>query len=345
MEPRRTVGRSLRLAQIQQALYKSPDGLTSKELAKLCGVCARTIQRDLLDLQTHLDTPLSQLGDRYGIVGNRGLPPVFFSLYEAIALFLACRLALRQSNANNPYMREALAKMSAAMPPELATRLILGINGNCEEADTNFAAVFEAVGLGWIEHRQVKLRYHYPPGHQVGQHREWILEPYFIEMSGAGRSTYVFGHAFSERLEGFISLRLDRITKAEVLPKSFRVPSEAELEALLRSAWGTMWQEDTEVRFRLPDHMASQVKASVARSTESEFDSPAEGYSVALHISSWLEAHPIMRGFPPTLQELTPELLEQYFIEHAKRFEESCGLLQSSDDSGKSEKQQLSKGN
>lgn len=324
MELGRTVSRSVRLAWIQRALYNSPDGLTSSELAKLCGVCVRTIQRDLFDLQIHLDTPLSQIGDRYGVAGNCGLPPVFFSTYEAIALFLACRLALRQSDANNPHMLQALAKVSAAMPPELATRLMLGIKNKGEETDADSGNIFEAVGLGWIEHRQVKLDYSSP---NTVQHREWVLEPYFIEMSGAGRSTYIFGRAFTNGTEGLISFRFDRIRKAEILPASFKAPSEAELEALLSFAWGTMWQEQTEVRYRLPDRMVRRARAQAASFPRSVADFPAEGYSVALHLSSWLEAHPVMRRLSTTLKELTPELLEQQFSEHAHKLEESCGIL------------------
>jgi predicted DNA-binding transcriptional regulator YafY len=104
-----SIPRSIRLAQLQHLLHKNPKGLTSHELARLCGVCVRTIQRDLLDLQTDLNVPITQNGNRYGILGSYTLPPVFFSLYEAMALFLASRLALRQTDENNPHMQQALA--------------------------------------------------------------------------------------------------------------------------------------------------------------------------------------------------------------------------------------------
>ncbi|MEK7354643.1 MAG: WYL domain-containing protein [Chloroflexota bacterium] len=324
MKPTRAVARSVRLAQIQYALHKRPDGLTSHELAELCGVCVRTVQRDLFDLQVHLNIPLIQNGDRYGIVSDYRLPPVSLSAYEAIALFLACRLALRQADKNNPHMRQALDKVSAAMPEELAARLKVGIGEASEEADTNFAMVFEAVGLAWMTQRQVSLSYLSARDNEL---REWVLEPYFMEMSGAGRSTYVIGHAYTEGLEGLISFRLDRVKTAEILPTSFEAPSDDALEQLLSSAWGTMWKEQTEVRFELPANLIRQSRERGAHLPQSIVGSPGDIATVALHISSWLEVHPWIRSTTSNLLELTPELIEQHFDEHIRKLKQSCGMI------------------
>ncbi len=51
--------RYVRLTQIQYHLHKSRSGLTTRELADLCGATVRTVQRDLLVLQSDLHVPLS----------------------------------------------------------------------------------------------------------------------------------------------------------------------------------------------------------------------------------------------------------------------------------------------
>lgn len=76
MEPGQSLARSTRLAQIQHFLLKTSKGLTARELAHLCGVTIRTIQRDLLTLQSDLSVPLNQDGDRYSILAGYILPPV-----------------------------------------------------------------------------------------------------------------------------------------------------------------------------------------------------------------------------------------------------------------------------
>jgi predicted DNA-binding transcriptional regulator YafY len=47
----RIVSKTARLQQIVHLLYRNPHGLTTQELATFCGVTARTIQRDLKDLE------------------------------------------------------------------------------------------------------------------------------------------------------------------------------------------------------------------------------------------------------------------------------------------------------
>ena len=116
-----SIPRAIRLARLQHLLHKHPQGLTSYELASLSGVCVRTIQRDLLDLQADLGVPITQHGRRYGIMGGFSLPPVFFNLFEATALFLASRLALHQTDQNNPHMEQALIKISDVLPFPIAS--------------------------------------------------------------------------------------------------------------------------------------------------------------------------------------------------------------------------------
>ena len=56
-----------RLSKLTQLLYRHPRGLTTQEMARLCAVTQRTIQRDLRSLQ-RMDVPLWQEGDRYGVL-------------------------------------------------------------------------------------------------------------------------------------------------------------------------------------------------------------------------------------------------------------------------------------
>ncbi|MEK7777326.1 MAG: HTH domain-containing protein, partial [Chloroflexota bacterium] len=77
MKPGEGLGRSIRLARMQHFLHKNARGLTSQELAKLCEVCVRTVQRDLLALQSDLEVPVTQDGDRYGILNSYILPLSF----------------------------------------------------------------------------------------------------------------------------------------------------------------------------------------------------------------------------------------------------------------------------
>ncbi len=154
-----SIPRSVRLAQLQQFLHRNPDGLTSRELARLCGVCTRTIQRDLLDLQADLSVPITQDGKRYSLLGGFTLPPVFFSLYEAVALFLVSRLALRQTDENNPHLQQALSKMVSILPSELAHQLQKSVQFFANKPDNpHYIHVLEQVAIAWTAQRVIKCK-------------------------------------------------------------------------------------------------------------------------------------------------------------------------------------------
>ena len=87
--------RSVRLNRIQEFLRAQPGGYTARELARLTGVTPRSIQRDLLLLQSEAGVPLTENAGRYGILEPERLSPMRLNLQEARALLLATRLFLR----------------------------------------------------------------------------------------------------------------------------------------------------------------------------------------------------------------------------------------------------------
>ena len=77
------MNRSVRLSYLQRLFYRRPDGYRSSELARLCGVDRRTINRDLADLGGEpFYLPLELEGWRWRLMeGHRfTLPPVQLSL-------------------------------------------------------------------------------------------------------------------------------------------------------------------------------------------------------------------------------------------------------------------------
>lgn len=102
----------------------------------------RTIQRDLLSLQSDLGIPITQLGDRYSIIEGYILPPVTFSLYEAIALFLTSRLVLRQTDERNQHVEAALTKLANLLPPGFTQKLRQSIEAITSKPSNHITLVF-----------------------------------------------------------------------------------------------------------------------------------------------------------------------------------------------------------
>ena len=252
------------------------------------------------------------------------VPPIFFSLYEAMALFLTARLALRQTDENNPHMQQALAKISAVLPSPLSERLESGIEAiTWKMTDSEFIKTFESVAIAWITQRQMKIRYLSLSSDQT---KEWLLEPYFVEMTGVGYSTYVIGHAVREGKEGVITFKLDRITSAEVLETSFEIPASFDMLKLLSSSWSIIWGEETKIKLKLSPNVTRRVKESVWHTTQIIEDLPDGGCLFTVRVGSTLDMTPWIRSWGPDVEVLEPQELREEFSEYARRLAQIYGV-------------------
>ena len=84
--------RIARLLKLQLILSQYPDGIKAGQLAQKCSVSKRTVYRDLTTLESELGVPLWEEGSRWGLAEGYFLPPISFSLQEAMTIFLALRV-------------------------------------------------------------------------------------------------------------------------------------------------------------------------------------------------------------------------------------------------------------
>jgi len=312
-----SLARAVRLTQIQHFLHSNPAGLTSKELADLCGVCMRTIQRDICSLETHLKIPLTQNGDRYGISEGYILPPVSFSLYEAMVIFLACRLALRQTDENNPHIEKAITKISSVLPLPLATLLKESASSiGDKKEDPTFIRNFEKIAIAWTTQRQVRMKYQSLESDDV---KEWLLEPYFVDMTGIGFSVYVIGHAVREGKEGIITFKFERMKDLDVLSKRFEIPNDINIGKLLASSWGIFTGEAISIVLKFSPHVTRRVKESVWHISQLIEDTPDGGCLLSLRVNSTLEITPWIRSWGPDVEVIRPNELRKEFADWAAR--------------------------
>ena len=321
LESAQRLARAVRLAQLQQLLFASKKGLTTRKLAELCGVSQRTIQRDLLALHD-IGIPVTQSGARYSILGGYLLPPVTFSLHEAMALFLASRLIFRQTDESNPHIQSALRKLADVLPQGIAQRLRQNIEELARKASNlHYVSVFEKVAIAWAAQQRLRIRYLSLRSTEV---KEWLLDPYFVEMTGVGYSTYVIGYAKGEDKEGLTTFKLDRIKEAELLNENFQLPAGLRLEKLLSSSWGVIWGETTtEIKLKFSPQVVRRVKESVWHPSQRIEDLPDGGCVLTMQVASPLEVTPWIRGWGPDVEVVEPAELRDQF----RRWSEECYRL------------------
>ena len=282
--------RTARLNRVCQLLYEYPSGVTPSRLAELCEVSVRTIYRDLQAIQDELVVPIWQHGGRYGLEERAFLPPLKLSLPEAMALYLAARLASRYSDERDPSIESALSKLATILPRpvgQYVSETVRGMRGRHE--NPHYAQLFRILSEAWAMGRQVRIRY--PSGTGGGAAvQERLVEPYFLEPSPIGHSCYLIAHCHhAGELRTF---KLERIQGIELTDEPYQIPAGFDPNGYLRSSWGVVADEEVEVRLRFSPSVASRVKECTWHPSQSTVERPDGSLDFAVTVAGTMEITP-----------------------------------------------------
>lgn len=316
MDPETPLTKAQRLQRISAFLYRHPRGLTAGELARLCGVHARTIQRDLRDLED-TGVPLTDNDStppRYSVIEGYYIPPVHLELGEAVALYMAARLLSRHPDAAGAPIADALAKLATILPEPIAAH----VHGNIQELasreqDTLFTRVFGTLILAWAGGRAVRIRYR----GSDNATQEYTLYPYLLEPSGTYGSVYVIGHC-CER-QALRTFKVERVLEARLLPETFDVPADFSL-GLLDSAWGVMYGEETnQVALRFNSSATWRIKETHWHRSQILEELPDGGCVLRVWVAHPEEMTYWVRGWGPQVEVLEPDWLRAQIAAEARQ--------------------------
>lgn len=314
MPEQESLKKAERISKLTYLLYRHPRGLTVREMARLCGVAARTIQRDLQSFD-RMGVPLWQEGNRYGVSEGYFLPPLILDLNEAASLYLAARLLSRYSDQHNPFVVSALAKLARVLPESIAGHVQRSVQALAyKRDDPAFDAVFAVVALGWATGRKVRIWHQAARSENV---HEYLVSPYFIEPSSEGYATYLIG--YSSYFNAVHTFKMERILRAQLADETFELPADFNGPRLLQSAWGVMFgHEPVEVRLRFSPQVTRRVKESVWHPTQRIEDCADGGCIFSVQVSMPLEMKPWIRGWGADVEVLAPEGLRREVAEEAR---------------------------
>lgn len=313
----RALTKAQRLSRISHLLFRHPRGLCAAELARLCGVSTRTIQRDLLALHD-LQVPVTQDGGmppRYALAEGYYIPAVHLSLHEALALYLAARLLARHADRYDPHMAGALAKLAAVLPEPVGGHIQATVQAMATRPeDAGQVRVLGRLALGWADRRCVRIRYRSARSENV---HEYVLCPYAIEPAASGGATYVIGHA--SWFDAVRTFKVERILEAELLEEGFTVSEAFDAQALLAGAWGVWWGEEAqEVVLRFAPGVATRrVQETIWHPSQELVELPGGGCELRVRVGEPLEMVPWIRGWGPQVEVLAPAWLREQIAREA----------------------------
>lgn len=220
------MSRSQRLFDLLQVLRRHRRPVSGRVLAEETGVSLRTLYRDIASLQAQGADIQGEAGLGYVLKPGFLLPPLMFTPEEIEALVLGTRWVAQRADSHlQGAARNALARISAVLPPELrieleTSPLLIGPGDPLTTGRIDLSILRGAIRA----ERKVSLSYRTGGGEPSAR----VVWPFALSFFDHARVVI----AWCELRNGFRHFRTDRIETAEVLED--RYPKRR--QALLR-AW------------------------------------------------------------------------------------------------------------
>jgi len=214
--------RTARLLSLEVLLAQSPGGLEIAEIARKCSISIRTAYRDLKALESELRVPIWSEGSKRGVVEGHHLPPIHFTVPEAMNIALAARLMQSNSRWYDPHRVSALIKLAAVVPPPLRKQIQDIIDWmEKQPRDQKQIRVSDRLAEAWILQCRASLVYRESDDQPA---REMLLEPYLIIPATPGNAGFVVGAILPEKL--ISTLKIGDIVEVRVSDQSYAIPAD-----------------------------------------------------------------------------------------------------------------------
>lgn len=308
-----------RLLQIESIILCHP-GIKRPVLANRLGVHKSTISRDIAELS--LLYPLTE--DEHGrlsFMEGYSLDSVIFSSYEAVYIYLACKLIADTLDRHSPFAASAIRKLGAAIEkvsPSLNEVMVTDadkLDGNKQIVDKTFISALGGLTENWIKHTTVKLEYNSPNHNELRIYEVGIVR--ILPNRQGGTFVVLTCQTDGNKLRLF---RIDRIERVIPTNKKFVVPYNLDVERKLDQAW-SIWFKDEEpvnVVLKFSSKVAERVKESQWHASQKITNLKNGELLAKFEISEPAEMYPWIRGWGVDVEILEPEYLRARYITEIK---------------------------
>ena len=299
----------LRVIQLYQRLCDTRTGLTTRQLADELEVTPRSVQRYIATLRDSAGVDVEEVDGKWHMGTRSVLPPMQLDHRQATALLVAVRLLHQMRHEHDPSLVGALAQLSRALKIPAVTRYLESTIEAAEQRPQNpeRRAVEQTVVDAFVRGQAIEVEY----TDKAGKASKRVLRPYFLEPRPEGRVIYVF--AYDEMSEQLRSFRLDRIVSARLLPQTFEVPEDFDIDEVISGSWG-IWMGDPEIDVHLhfSKAVARRVRETPWHPAAQLIDRPDGGIDMRLQVASEVEMRPWVLGWGAAVEVGEPPSLREY---------------------------------
>ena len=314
------ISRAERLLQIESIISGHP-GIKRSELSKRLGVHRSTVGRDINEISGLY--PITE-DDAGGLSFMEGysLDSITFSSYEAVYVYLACKLITDTLDRHSPYAASAIRKLGIAIhkvSPSLSEVMIHDadkLDGSRQIVDKTFLSALEGLTQAWIKHELVRLEYNSPTHNKIRVYEVGIIRILPNRLGGTFVVLTYQKHEKKLRL-----FRIDRIKAVTSRENKFEIPDNLEVERKLSEAWSIWFKEGSPVpvKLKFSSRVAGRVRESQWHTSQEITELVGGGVQVDFIISEPEEMYPWIRGWGMDVEILEPECLRQRFIGELKK--------------------------
>ena len=321
---------------VYQVIKRQPLGITEQEIANALnmGDKRRTINNYLRDLEQEgkvykEDNSTLWMALPYESVKLRGLE---LSPEEAMTLYLAVRLLVKQNDKRNEAAQLALTRLAEILTGDAKVGHEIyqaALELSNRPGDEQYARVFRTMMQAYIYRRKVEIVY--KPLNE--KPFETTFAPYLFEPSTIGFAVYVIGH--SSRVNDRRTYKLQRIQRATLTREEYAIPAEFPGLDILRSAWSIIHGEQRiEVKLRFSSDVAERVKESQWHPSQKPIvddpDKPGWVQWMAT-VADLTDLVPWVRSWGADCEVLAPEGLRKSIISHVWKLAQTYNLTTQSD--------------
>lgn len=308
-----------RLERIYFLLQRHEHGLTESEIAEKLGFENRTTNNYLRQLE--YENKISKEGkfwfahDWSSIaLGRLDLEPE-----EAMVLYLAARLFVKQSDRRNETAESALLKLAHRLSSDAS----LGddLHNAAEELaqrpeDEDYQDHFRIIMHSYIYRRKVEITYH----PYRGEPFTTTFAPYLLEPSAIGFATYAIG--FSSISRQLRTYKLERVLSAKLTREEYTIPPDFPGLELLRNSWSIYYgEETTQVTLRFHPEVARRVQETNWHpSQQLAWDEDQPGYLLlTIEVADTTDLKPWIRTWGANCEVIAPVKLRDEMMGEARR--------------------------
>ncbi len=309
-----------RLERIELLLRRYPDGLKEAEIADMLNFERRTTNNYLQEL--YAQGRIEKEGALWYLLPYRSMVLRKFELQpeEAMVLYLAARLFVKQCDQRNGAAELALLKLADVLSSDM------GLGDDLRQAARElverphapgYEDVFRTVMRGYIYRRKVEIGY----APYRGEPFETVISPYLLEPSAIGFATYVIGH--SSIVNTLRTYKIERIRWARLLHRQeYTVPADFPGLELLRNAWSIYYGDEvTRVVLRFHPDVARRVQETRWHpSQQLAWDESQPGYLLlTVEVADTTDLKPWIRGWGANCEALEPPDLRDELMGEARQ--------------------------